>query len=57
VIIGHRVRRHAKVSFSGVVDSAVGFPLYQLGHLYKTRRDRTGSEFVADKNQQTDRKE
>ena len=32
-----------------MVGLTVEFPLYQLGHLYETRRDRRGAEFVADK--------
>jgi hypothetical protein len=36
---------------------AVEFPLYGLGHPYKARRDRTGSEFVADKKNKIKRKE
>src|SRR5262245_30184231 len=39
-----------------MVGLAIGFPLCRLGHLYKTRRDRTGSAIVANKEKQTKRK-
>jgi quercetin dioxygenase-like cupin family protein len=40
-----------------MVGLTVEFPLYQLGHLYETRRDRRGAEFVADKEKPQNQKE
>jgi hypothetical protein len=50
VIIWHEAANQNFFSPS-VVYSAMGFPLYQLGHLYKTRRDRTGSGMCGQKKQ------